>query len=719
MTLVARYKLDRDAKDTGPNGLDGINTNVTFVTGQVNNAGDLDGTAYVDCGDSLPLSNTPIISVFAWIYPRNNSVTGVIVSKVQTGFTAGWEIENTSGDLRVTLRNSVTDLQVVGSVDLNEWQWFGFTYDGTNLKIYKNNEEIGSKTGTSILDTTDKLVIGARLNTFSSKFDGLIDDVNIFDHVLTEDERTALFNRTATREIEIGGVDYSTNLITLDASIIFGQAKKFSSILNDTNNTIRNTIRFNDVVLMYVNGDLKWRAYIDNKPVARESHLLALDISGLEKKLLQKFITVSFTNQTISQMIKTIISTFYSGIFTTNNVPDTTTQYTENYRFQSPWFIFQDLSKREDLQVFVDEDNDIHLNGLFMEDSGQTFDYNAGDEMFRPDFPNVGKAVKNAVVVHTQMTDPETGEGGIAVRYNNLTSIQNIGERIEAPPITDTTSKTVVQALSMGQEKIDPVAFELQDGIFDIRLNADLFAGQILRVTLDSKNFSLQQFIIKEILHKFKPPFSTIKVAEVEDSTIRVLKDILRKQQANEERHSDASAIIIDNYVLDETIESEFKMSVFSANVGDRVWRENAWRSFSWRAGAPAETPVISDEKMVITTLGKERFIDLIEGLAVTPIDGSNAHVAVGSGTTPAAVTDTTLETEDLRKIAAVTQPTSTKLRSEISITDSDIVSDAYTEVGLLDNSVGGLLFSRQVSSISIAKVANETLRFQLDLEIV
>jgi len=76
-----------------------------------------------------------------------------------------------------------------GTVAVNEWTHLTFWFDGGKLwKIYKNGEEVASGVATTpvIPDTKDEILIGgSRLWT---SFKGVIDEVAIYNRILTEKE---------------------------------------------------------------------------------------------------------------------------------------------------------------------------------------------------------------------------------------------------------------------------------------------------------------------------------------------------------------------------------------------------------------------------------------------------------------------------------------------------------------------------------------------------
>lgn len=69
----------------------------------------------------------------------------------------------------------------------NEWHHIAMTYDGTTLTAYKDGASVGTDTG-DLTHTTDRLLIGTRDSLYSQYFDGIIDEVQIYNRALSAEE---------------------------------------------------------------------------------------------------------------------------------------------------------------------------------------------------------------------------------------------------------------------------------------------------------------------------------------------------------------------------------------------------------------------------------------------------------------------------------------------------------------------------------------------------
>lgn len=197
MNPVGLWLLNNTASDISGYRNNGTGANVTATTNQLaqlNGAYSFNGTSSdIDVPTSTSLNPPTAISVSAWFYPTYNSSYQVIVAKVNSAFTQGWEIANSSGAFRVTARPNSLNI-TAGVITLNTWQMISFTYDGTNLTLYGNTQLVGSTTGTSTLGSTTDMFIGCRISSGTNPFSGNICNVALYNYALTQNQITNLYN---------------------------------------------------------------------------------------------------------------------------------------------------------------------------------------------------------------------------------------------------------------------------------------------------------------------------------------------------------------------------------------------------------------------------------------------------------------------------------------------------------------------------------------------
>ena len=209
--MVSWWPGDGNALDIEDGNDGALSGDATFTGGMVGQAFRFDGTGdFVEIPDSANLDITESITVDAWINQRSRSPeVAPIVSKwndigvnnrsyhlVLQGSSLRWDVSR-SGLFGPS--QSATVFSSVG-VPLHMWVHVAGTFDSMTqvLRIYVNGVEVGSAVAPSsnIFPSNEPLLIGAGDigSNVRDFFDGLIDEVELFDRALTEAEIWAIFN---------------------------------------------------------------------------------------------------------------------------------------------------------------------------------------------------------------------------------------------------------------------------------------------------------------------------------------------------------------------------------------------------------------------------------------------------------------------------------------------------------------------------------------------
>lgn len=212
--LVAAYELEDVNDSFGSNNLTNENT-VAFNTGKVGNAAD---TGSGNTNKALNLANSlgidgGNISIEAWAKLTDViSAVKTLVGQASNGGTnVGYEFEYDGTTLTANrLKNGDSDNVASETVSLSTGVWYHLvlTYDGTTLRLYRDNVAKGtlatSGSGTSAL--TQKFVIFKNPTANVRYFSGLIDQVRVWSKALSTTEIADLFNSgNGNAYIERGG----------------------------------------------------------------------------------------------------------------------------------------------------------------------------------------------------------------------------------------------------------------------------------------------------------------------------------------------------------------------------------------------------------------------------------------------------------------------------------------------------------------------------------
>jgi hypothetical protein len=102
-------------------------------------------------------------------------------------------------------------------VTLNEWHHYAATYDGSEMKIYIDGQEVASQTKTgALLNDNWPVVIGAHTGTGSRYFKGKLDDIAVISKALDQSEVQAVrdFGIEAFTQVPPGVPTFTVNSAT-------------------------------------------------------------------------------------------------------------------------------------------------------------------------------------------------------------------------------------------------------------------------------------------------------------------------------------------------------------------------------------------------------------------------------------------------------------------------------------------------------------------------
>ncbi|MFH1717095.1 MAG: LamG domain-containing protein [Planctomycetota bacterium] len=196
--LVGYWKFDEGsgtvATDSSAYGNDGtLGGNAKWVTGYMGTALDFNGSGdFVEIPHDPSLSITDEITIAAWTYMRANA-SGEMAIVSKGGWAANdlpYELTETPGDVIFWqfYDDGGRDTCSPDSPPVAEWHHIAATYDGTIFKCYIDGElaEEWAYTG-KMPQNTASVTIGRR-SRGGTFFNGMIDEVMIYNQALAEDD---------------------------------------------------------------------------------------------------------------------------------------------------------------------------------------------------------------------------------------------------------------------------------------------------------------------------------------------------------------------------------------------------------------------------------------------------------------------------------------------------------------------------------------------------
>ncbi len=212
--LAAHYRFDGDLKDSSGEGNDGTKegNTITFVDAKFGKGAKFDGASYMTVNDSDSLDLDSQFSIVAWIYKEKPAVNmSPIVSKGEnsdTDSSTPYALYYDFDGLRPTLRQVTEDVwEEVRIAELKisnqKWHQLAVTKSGKSVKFYIDGILSGTQScdAEKLFASDGKLLVGANVADLSAYFNGVIDDLRIYNRALSNEEIKAIMNGTANQTV--------------------------------------------------------------------------------------------------------------------------------------------------------------------------------------------------------------------------------------------------------------------------------------------------------------------------------------------------------------------------------------------------------------------------------------------------------------------------------------------------------------------------------------
>jgi PKD repeat protein len=208
--LVAAYGFD---ETTGTQALDGSGNG---NHGAVSNAGrssfsKFGGALYfngynslVTASDSNSLDLSGAMTLSAWVYPTSWTTgwKSLIMKERSGGLAYALSANSDLGQPATTLRIGSRDRQLHAGSHLpsSTWTHLAATYDGATQRLYVNGVQVGSRAQAGGIETSaHPLRIGGNTVWANQYFQGMIDEVRIYNRALSQAEIAAVAQQPVTQ----------------------------------------------------------------------------------------------------------------------------------------------------------------------------------------------------------------------------------------------------------------------------------------------------------------------------------------------------------------------------------------------------------------------------------------------------------------------------------------------------------------------------------------
>lgn len=202
-------------KDSSGNGLDGqIVGAPQWVDGRFGSALQFDG---VDDYVEIPfneLLNIKHMTLMAWAFAPDDQNRVIIHRWAPPAYTLEFYQTKTTPVISTSAGVNFNKPDV--TIITGEWFHVAGTYDGQKLIAYQNGEKINELDHSGDIDTGDCVVrFAARTDNDSGRFNGIIDEVAIFDESLTQEKiqnimNNGLMSTTAVKPLQKMSITWAT-----------------------------------------------------------------------------------------------------------------------------------------------------------------------------------------------------------------------------------------------------------------------------------------------------------------------------------------------------------------------------------------------------------------------------------------------------------------------------------------------------------------------------
>jgi len=251
-SLIAYYPFNGNTKDESLYKNNGVNHNAILTEdrfGNKNRAYSFNGTSsFIDIGicESLNSDKISVITYCGWFNAKSDAC-GLILRHGTTGVGGGvgQEIgfEKSNLTIRNWNKNSSNYFTDKYNLNKNEWHFFAVIYNFANNSIYLYVDEILVEIYTHTLFKSQYPTLNIGRNTNGEAyFDGIIDDIRIYNRILTKEEVNNLYNENLKTSI----TSLKTNIKiypnpTVNFLKIEGVDIKNIEIFNSLGNKVLNT----------------------------------------------------------------------------------------------------------------------------------------------------------------------------------------------------------------------------------------------------------------------------------------------------------------------------------------------------------------------------------------------------------------------------------------------------------------------------------------------
>jgi hypothetical protein len=187
--LIAHYSFENNVNDVSGNGNNGVNNGASFVEGKIGKAGSFDGVNdYVNLKSDL-LDEAGEFSVGMWVRIDSINYYSTLFNKLYSFFiviTPDRKIMTWKGTGNKWEGSS--RLVSNGQLSSGGWHYVVFSSDSENSYIYIDGKLDKKGNSMGVIPSSSKIEVGYRKTEGTQPYDGRIDELKIWNRVLSSSE---------------------------------------------------------------------------------------------------------------------------------------------------------------------------------------------------------------------------------------------------------------------------------------------------------------------------------------------------------------------------------------------------------------------------------------------------------------------------------------------------------------------------------------------------
>ena len=199
-STIASYTVTYTTAGTCPN-TSTQTVEIAAALAQVNNVYSMEfdpvSSQYIDAGNITSLNSQSSFSTSTWINCSALLTSPVVLSGGSSSSNRVYIQFVNSTTLRYVNGGDINDLTISNIADGN-WHHISTVHSGTSLNIYLDGAKTSFTTTALSTNIGDSFTIGAYFTRTSNFWDGLIDEVGLFNTALTAQEIQNIYNATET-----------------------------------------------------------------------------------------------------------------------------------------------------------------------------------------------------------------------------------------------------------------------------------------------------------------------------------------------------------------------------------------------------------------------------------------------------------------------------------------------------------------------------------------